>query len=285
MRLRHNPEKYKFCQICLVTFVVWLQFLPLIRASTAAKAWRHAGRREVWPLAVSEPEPGISDLGDDDDLEFSVNTAPRKERQLAFTRRPIYEVSKRKPIYILFPLPEQPGYKELNPFGITIGKTRPVVDEAIEEVYRRHLVPEGSLDIAFEDTKLSDAVGPNVAIHALVKNKLDCIIGYAFVYSLAPVARMSPHWQDSDSHGIPIITSVGLTANLDNRREYQLMTRISSPYKIVKDAVVSLWKFFNWTRDAVRGVLLDDGQFGAVLDQVPTHGAQLLHVQRSALQC
>ena len=38
--------------------------------------------------------------------------------------------------------------------------------------------------------------------------------GYAFVYALAPVARMSPYWRDNDSYGIPVITSVGLTSNL-----------------------------------------------------------------------
>ncbi|KAF7638237.1 ANF_receptor domain-containing protein [Meloidogyne graminicola] len=119
---------------------------------------------------------------------------------------------------------------------------------AIEEVYRRQLVPKNSLQIHFEDSQLSDAHGPNVAINQLVNNKLDCIIGYAFVYALAPVARMSPYWKDKDSYGIPVITSVGLTSNLDNRREYQLMTRISSPYKVVKNAVIALFSVMNWIR-------------------------------------
>jgi hypothetical protein len=86
--------------------------------------------------------------------------------------------------------------------------------QAVEEVYRRSLVPPNSLDIHFEDSMLSDAHGPNVAINMLVNNQLDCIIGYAFVYALAPVARMSPYWKDKDSNGIPVITSVGLTSNL-----------------------------------------------------------------------
>lgn len=61
---------------------------------------------------------------------------------------------------------------------------------------------------------------------------------------------MSPFWRDKDSNGIPVITSIGLTSNLDNRKEYQLMTRISSPYKVVKNAVISLFKALNWTRSA-----------------------------------
>lgn len=59
---------------------------------------------------------------------------------------------------------------------------------------------------------------------------------------------MSPHWEDDNSHGIPIITSIGLTANLDNRKEYQLMTRISSPYKVIKDAVLALFEKVQWRR-------------------------------------
>lgn len=61
---------------------------------------------------------------------------------------------------------------------------------------------------------------------------------------------MSPYWRDKDSIGIPVITSVGLTSNLDNRREYQLMTRISSPYKVVKDAVLVLFYRMKWRGSA-----------------------------------
>jgi len=61
---------------------------------------------------------------------------------------------------------------------------------------------------------------------------------------------MSPFWRDKDSVGIPVITSVGLTSNLDNRNEYQLMTRISSPYKVVKDAVIAFFLSMKWTRSA-----------------------------------
>jgi hypothetical protein len=88
-----------------------------------------------------------------------------------------YEVSREHPIHILFPLPTESGRQEVNPFGITIDKARPVVDEAIEEVYRRQLIETGSIEASFEDSKLSDAHGPNVAINQLVDNRLDCIIG------------------------------------------------------------------------------------------------------------
>jgi hypothetical protein len=98
-------------------------------------------------------------------------------RQIRQIRLSDLDVSPAHPIHILFPLPTESGRKEVNPFGITIDLARPVVDEAVDEVYRRQLVSPDSLDIHFEDSKLSDAHGPNVAINHLVDNRLDCIIG------------------------------------------------------------------------------------------------------------
>jgi|UniRef100_A0AC35EUP7 hypothetical protein len=254
-----------------------------------SKAWRlHGGgnsrHAEIWPLAISSPENGLTDDINEssDDLiseqlntivtpsgvedELSAFNLERRSRSLTGKKYFKYEVSKEKPIYVLFPLPKERGIPEHNPFGITIDLVKPVVDEALAEVYRRELIPEGVLKINFEDTRLSDAHGPNVAIHALVKNQLDCIIGYAFVYALAPVARMSPHWEDDNSHGIPIITSIGLTANLDNRKEYQLMTRISSPYKVIKDAVLALFKKVKWRRTVY---LFHDRRHGMTSPDIP----------------
>uniref|UniRef100_A0A1I7WNK6 DUF3506 domain-containing protein n=1 Tax=Heterorhabditis bacteriophora TaxID=37862 RepID=A0A1I7WNK6_HETBA len=129
---------------------------------------------------------------------------------------------------------------------ICSNKVQPVVDLALQDAYRKyHLEPEqlaltvrnfryvpmDSMAVTYRDSRLSDAHGPNVAIQQLVLNQLDCIIGYAFVYALAPVARMCPYWQDKDSNGIPVITPIGLTMNLDNKQEYQTLTRISGPYK------------------------------------------------------
>ena len=170
-----SPRTFLFFRILNYYLLFLLLFCGLSSTKEFSKIWRHGGRREVWPLAVSEPEPGLGE----DYLDYP-NVVSRPPRQLFSSKRPVYEVSKRKPVYILFPLPKEAGIKEHNPFGITIDLAKPVVDQAVDEVYKRQLVPEGSLEISFEDTKLSDAHGPNVAIHALVKNKLDCIIGKCF---------------------------------------------------------------------------------------------------------
>jgi hypothetical protein len=95
-----------------------------------------------------------------------------------------FEVSPKRPVYVLFPLPTQ--YNNLlNPFQIILNKVEPVVDIALDDVYERGLLEPGSIKTIFDDSKMSDAHGPNLAIRQLVSNKLDCIIGYSFIYALA----------------------------------------------------------------------------------------------------
>uniref|UniRef100_A0A915DWB7 Receptor ligand binding region domain-containing protein n=1 Tax=Ditylenchus dipsaci TaxID=166011 RepID=A0A915DWB7_9BILA len=230
-----NQHKHPAKSVLLTLLV----FLPAILASPNISG----GQRHRWRMPFAEANSVVHGSAEGSSLAshhfnpFSAGVLPKKFK---------FQVSESNPIHILFPLPKESGRKEVNPFDITIDLAVPVVEEAVNEVYRRQLVPMNSLKTHFEDSKLSDAHGPNVAINALVNNELDCIIGYAFVYALAPVARMSPYWRDKDSVGIPVITSVGLTSNLDNRNEYKLMTRISSPYKVIKDAVLALFRGMEW---------------------------------------
>uniref|UniRef100_A0A914HLY5 Receptor ligand binding region domain-containing protein n=1 Tax=Globodera rostochiensis TaxID=31243 RepID=A0A914HLY5_GLORO len=192
-----------------------------------------------------------SSSSEEDDMEDKLALQRTARRVIVKQqKKPKFLVDTAHPIHMLFPLPAEEGRKTENPFGITILKARPVVDEGIEEVYRRQLAPINSLITHFNDTQMSDAHGPNVAINMLVENRVDVIIGYAFVYALAPVARMSPYWHDKDSNGIPVITSIGLTTNLDNRNDYKFMTRISSPYKIVKDSLLALYSRMHWSKTA-----------------------------------
>uniref|UniRef100_A0A915PKJ2 Receptor ligand binding region domain-containing protein n=1 Tax=Setaria digitata TaxID=48799 RepID=A0A915PKJ2_9BILA len=165
-------------------------------------------------------------------------------------QNPAVQVSAQYPIHILFPVPVKRGKPTENPFGITMDLVQPVVEIALETVYREKLVLEDSLQLHFKDTHLSDAHGPNVAINQLVTSKLDCIIGYAFVYALAPVARMSPYWKSATNNGIPVITTIGLTSNLDNRQEYKLLTRVTSPYKVLTKAILMIFDQMAWLKVA-----------------------------------
>uniref|UniRef100_A0A8R1E3U3 ANF_receptor domain-containing protein n=1 Tax=Caenorhabditis japonica TaxID=281687 RepID=A0A8R1E3U3_CAEJA len=155
------------------------------------------------------------------------------------------EISVEHPIHLVIPLPESDDFMNgKNPFLFSSHKVKPLADLALERVYQERILPNGSVNLIYRDSKLSDAIGPNVAVEQLLKKKLDCIIGYAYGYALAPVARMSPFW----GNGIPIITPIGLTMSLDDKKEYQLMTRINSPYKVVSNAVSALFKSYDWKR-------------------------------------
>lgn len=156
------------------------------------------------------------------------------------------QVTELNPLHVLFPLPTVEGKRVQNPFGITISLVEPIVDIALDDVYQNNLVPRKSIEVHFKDTKLSDAHGPNVAINQLVEGKLDCMIGFAYVYALAPVARMSPYWKKGD--GIPLITTIGLTSNLDNKAEYKMLTRIMSPYKVLTRAILHVFDRMGWLR-------------------------------------
>ncbi|CAI2322857.1 unnamed protein product [Caenorhabditis sp. 36 PRJEB53466] len=155
------------------------------------------------------------------------------------------EVSAVNPVHLVIPLPDNDDFSNgKNPFLFSSHKVKPLADLALERVYRERILPNNSINLIYRNSKLSDAIGPNVAVEQLLERKIDCIIGYAYGYALAPVARMSPYWKN----GIPIITPIGLTMSLDDKKEYQLMTRINSPYKVVSSAVSSLFKSYNWKR-------------------------------------
>lgn len=155
------------------------------------------------------------------------------------------EISVKHPIHLVIPLPTTDDFSNgKNPFLFSSHKVKPLADLALERVYREGILPKDSVNLIYRDSKLSDAIGPNVAVEQLLKKQIDCIIGYAYGYALAPVARMSPYWKN----GIPIITPIGLTMSLDDKKEYQLMTRINSPYKVVSSAVSTLFKTYEWKR-------------------------------------
>lgn len=127
---------------------------------------------------------------------------------------------------------------------------RSVVDIALKNIYQDKLVPEGFLQFYFKDIHLSDVHDSNIAINQLVANKLDCTIGYAFAYVLTLIARMSPYRKNITNDDIPVITTVSLTSNLDNRHEYKLLTRLISPYKVLTKAILMVFDRMNWLRVA-----------------------------------
>ncbi|GMR50984.1 hypothetical protein PMAYCL1PPCAC_21179 [Pristionchus mayeri] len=198
--------------------------------------------------APTTEEPSDSDLP-----PFYKEYCTQDPRDPKFTEIPV-ENTKDHRIHILVPLPTTDDsavgrYHGRNPFEISKTKVRPVIDFALDYIYDTGILPRNSLEVTYADSALSDAKGPNVAIEALKMKKLHCVIGYAFVYALAPVARMAPYWTThTGSCGVPVITTIGNTGNLDDKSEYRLMTRIASPYKVLRLAVAEFIKKMNWTK-------------------------------------
>jgi hypothetical protein len=70
--------------------------------------------------------------------------------------------------------------------------------------YSLQILPTGSLSLAFEDTQLSDAIGPQKILDHYCNQTVDAVMGMAYVFALAPVARMSQFWGVG---GVPVFTT------------------------------------------------------------------------------
>uniref|UniRef100_A0A915DTZ4 Guanylate cyclase n=1 Tax=Ditylenchus dipsaci TaxID=166011 RepID=A0A915DTZ4_9BILA len=107
-----------------------------------------------------------------------------------------FPYSPKFPLDIVVGLPTEEGNKLRNPFKLTIAKSQPVFDVAVEDIYgKNHLLPYNALRIAYEDTQLSDAVGPQKIVDRYCNKSVDAVMGMAYVFALAPVARMSQYWE------------------------------------------------------------------------------------------
>lgn len=147
------------------------------------------------------------------------------------------------PLDIVVGLPLTEGSKARNPFLLTIDKSRPVFDVAVEDVaYKYHLLPKNGLRITYEDTALSDSLGPQRIIQHYCDRTVDAVMGIAYVYGLAPIARMSTYWHS----GVPVFTTTALVDELGDRTAFPLLTRMMGSYKTLAYLVKEITKTFKW---------------------------------------
>jgi hypothetical protein len=58
----------------------------------------------------------------------------------------------------------------------------PVFDVATEDIYyKRHLLPSDAFRITYEDTQLSDAIGPQKMVDRYCSRTVDAVFGLAYV--------------------------------------------------------------------------------------------------------
>lgn len=146
------------------------------------------------------------------------------------------------PIDIVVGLPIEEGDRGKNPFLLTLAKSKPVFDVALQDVYHLRILPYGSLKVTFENSALSDAVGPQKMIEHYCNKTVDAIMGLPYVYALAPVARISKFW----GQGVPVFTTTALVDELGDRNEFPLLTRMMGSYKSLGKLVTRIAERFEW---------------------------------------
>ncbi|CAD5206389.1 unnamed protein product [Bursaphelenchus okinawaensis] len=177
-------------------------------------------------------------------LSLSTGTILGDNQTAVATRLPRRRYSQpRFPLDVVVGLPEQEGNRLRNPFRLTIGKSQPVFDVAVEDIYtKRQLLPSDSLRITYEDTKLSDAVGPQKFVDRYCSRTVDAVMGLAYVFSLAPVARMSQYWEQ----GVPVFTTSAMVDELGDRQAFPLLTRLMGTYRTLARMVLRIVEEFQW---------------------------------------
>ncbi|ULU09940.1 hypothetical protein L3Y34_014356 [Caenorhabditis briggsae] len=146
------------------------------------------------------------------------------------------------PIDIVVGLPHEEGDRGKNPFLLTLAKSKPVFDVALEDVYHLKILPRGALKVTFENSALSDAVGPQKMIEHYCNKTVDAIMGLPYVYALAPIARISKFW----GRGVPVFTTTALVDELGDRNEFPLLTRMMGSYKSLGKLVTRIAERFEW---------------------------------------
>lgn len=148
------------------------------------------------------------------------------------------------PINIVVGLPSNEGNVFRNPFRLTIPKSQPVFDVAIDDIYSIYrLLPEKSLSISYVDTNLSDAIGPQRIIERYCDRTMDAVMGMSYVYALAPVARMSQFWDK----GVPVFTTSAMVDELGDKKQFPLLTRLMGTYKTIANTVLQIVDRLGWT--------------------------------------
>ncbi|GMR50985.1 hypothetical protein PMAYCL1PPCAC_21180, partial [Pristionchus mayeri] len=127
-------------------------------------------------------------------------------------------------------------------FGLTILKAFPVIDEAIDEVVKRGIMPPGWINVSqhdsryWEDTTLAERWSTVGVVDAYCKNELDMVLGFADSYGLATVTKVSAGF----NQGIPVITTAGLPSMLHSRKSYPYLIRMQGSYRQMAAALYQL---------------------------------------------
>ena len=131
-----------------------------------------------------------------------------------------------------------------------ISRVLPAVQYAVETVILTPKLLTGTrLNIRLGDSQCSDTYGPLQAIDMYLQRTSNVFLGPACDYSIAPIARFSPHWN------IPVITGKALARAFDDKNEYKLLTRIGGSYRKLGELLIDLFDGFKWN---IIGLMYND---------------------------
>uniref|UniRef100_A0A8U7NNI9 Guanylate cyclase n=1 Tax=Corvus moneduloides TaxID=1196302 RepID=A0A8U7NNI9_CORMO len=116
---------------------------------------------------------------------------------------------------------------------------------------RRDLLPGFTLGWVFGNSEdrhgvCSEMAAPLVAVDLRLSHHPAAFLGPGCVYSAAPVARFTSHWQ------LPLVTAGAEAHGFDDKsEEFGLTTRAGPSHRKLGELGVQLHRHFNWTRRAL----------------------------------
>lgn len=119
------------------------------------------------------------------------------------------------------------------------------MSQQFKDIYFKwNLLPTSSLRLSYEDTELSDAIGPQRIVDRYCSRTVDAVMGLSYVFALAPVARMSQYW----GTGVPVFTTTAMVDELGDREAFPLLTRLMGSYRTLAFMALQMIERFEWRK-------------------------------------
>ena len=128
-------------------------------------------------------------------------------------------------------------------YSWSVKRVSPGIQYAVDGIHRNDLLAD--FQMYYGDSQCSDTYGPLQAIDMYINRRAHVFLGPVCDYSVAPIARFSPHWN------IPIITAGAHVSAFYNKTQYRLLTRISGSFQKMGGYIGTLFTHFHWDNIAL----------------------------------
>ena len=125
-------------------------------------------------------------------------------------------------------------------------KATPAIEYAIEKITRLGFLSNHKLTVHLNDSQCDPTAATLAALDLYMKRQVQVFLGPVCDYSLAPIARLSPHWN------IPVISPGGQASDFGDKREpqseYPLLTRVGFNHDSLSYSLLETMDHFNWSK-------------------------------------